>query len=111
MDIIRKTQSLSNLPSLTEAELGQRSLDWYEHLFGFIPMSRLVEMFNLAVRSHTGKFAINAFDIVKAWNETSAVERTESTFGHSDCPKCQGTGMETLYDEKGFSKGARKCQH
>lgn len=116
MNIIRKTQSLSNLPSLTEAELGQRSLDWYEHLFGFIPIARLVEMFNLAVQSHSGRFAINAFDIVRVWNETVAVERTElktvTDTEHLDCLRCDGSGVEMICNAQGDHLGSRPgCDH
>lgn len=115
MNIIRKTQSLSNLPNLTEAELGQRSLDWYEHLHGFIPAGRLVEMFNIAVQAHSGRFAINAFDVIRVWNETCAVERTKSktvTDAPIDCQRCNGSGVETICDDVGRHLGSRPgCDH
>ena len=68
-ELVRRTLSLSNQPSLTETELGQRAMDWQDAFEGIIPITRLMDAFNAALRQHKGSFPVNAFEIIDAWRQ------------------------------------------
>lgn len=79
MELVRRTQSLSNMPSLTEAELGQRGKDWQDAFEPVIPMKRLQEVFNRALAAHTTSFPVNGFEIIAAWKAIEGEEAAERT--------------------------------
>ncbi len=66
-ELVRRTLSLSNQPSLTEQELGQRAMDWQDALEGIVPVNKLQDAFKAALQTHTGSFPVNAFEVIEAW--------------------------------------------
>jgi hypothetical protein len=74
MELVRRTLSLSNQPSLTETELAQRAVDWQDTFEAEIPLSRLMDAFNAALRVHTGTFPVNAFEVLDAWRSLDREE-------------------------------------
>lgn len=78
MDLVRRTQSLSNLPALTEHELGQRAMDWQDAFEGIIPIDRLGDAFKRALETHESSFPVNGFEVLAAWKRIQESERREA---------------------------------
>lgn len=75
MELVRRTLSLSNQPSLTEQELAQRAMDWQDALEAEVPIDRLQDAFAAALRGHSGSFPVNAFEVLMAWRDVREAER------------------------------------
>jgi hypothetical protein len=73
--VIRRSISLANAPSLTEAEYGIRAKDWCELLEAVIPEERLMDSFMRAARDHASAFPVNAYEIQDAWKNIQAEEQ------------------------------------
>ena len=124
MELVRRTLSLSNQPNLTEKELGQRAMDWQDALEPEVPLNRLMDAFNTALRSHTGTFPVNAFEVLEAWriliasqpkiNELEFQKMLENQNKSKECSKCLGSGVELAFDVDGKVLGAKAgkaCDH
>ena len=44
-------------------------MDWQDAFEGIIPITRLMDAFNAALRQHKGSFPVNAFEIIDAWRQ------------------------------------------
>jgi hypothetical protein len=84
MDLVRRTLSLSNQPSLTERELALRATDWQDALEAEIPINRLQDAFSAALRGHATSFPVNAFEVLAAWREIAALEHSEKMLRAAD---------------------------
>jgi hypothetical protein len=121
MLIVSKAISLANSPALTEAEIGDRALDWYEALFPVVPEKYLQQAFQRAVHDHSGAFPLSCYEVINAFKALSgeiAIDQakalSESSEAAKGCPRCLGTNLETIYNTDGSIRGVRagqKCDH
>lgn len=123
MELIAKSLELSNQPSLTENELGERGLTWAEILFEIIPEDDLKPSFNRAFKDNDTTFPVNA-PMIKIAFERIATERKYALIrsyqaNASDdfqCEFCFNCGFCGI-DKDGYSiplearnpHGVRKC--
>lgn len=77
MLLIKKTISLSNQPPLSEADLGERALDWLSELEAIVPVEQLQPSLSRAFKNHTSNFPINVFGILEAYKQIEAEESAE----------------------------------
>ena len=42
-------------------------MDWQDAFEDIIPVGRLMDAYNAALRRHEGTFPVNAFEIIEAW--------------------------------------------
>ena len=69
VDIIRETKSLDNQPPLEYEEILVQARDWQDFLEKVIPLERLTEAFDKAVKIHKTSFPVSAFDIKHGYEQ------------------------------------------
>jgi hypothetical protein len=117
--IVSKAISLANSPALTETEVRNRALDWYEVLFPIVPEQYLQQAFQRAVHDHTGAFPLSCYEVINAFKALSGeieIKRPslpESDPARNDCRTCFGTGMVHLFNEDGSVRAVTRgvCGH
>lgn len=117
-EIIAKSVSLANMPSLTEIEIGNRARDWYDLFYGVIPEDKLFPAFQDAFAAHDNAFPVSAYEVKAAYEQMKRIEAMSSKVvkfadGRYDCPFCFGTGRLYKFDIDGRTIGVFNdvCNH
>jgi hypothetical protein len=128
VQIISKSISLANAPSLTREELIIRARDWAEILFQVVPENQLVQSLKRAFDDHDSSFPLTAYELKTAYRQMhaengrrAAVEAEEARqveranpaeYGGVKCLRCRDTNVESIYKPDGTFLGARPgCNH
>lgn len=128
--IVSKSVSLANAPSLTREELLIRSRDWAEELFQVVPENQLSQSLKRAFADHETAFPLSAYELktgykrLMAANAERAAEEAQQSrqisradayskeAGEPNCIRCRDTNVEMIYSQKGKFLGARPgCNH